>query len=523
MHDALGQLPVRESTGRTPAGATHRRQPSVTDRCHPWVLALIGLLACAIHDAMAADEVTPVTPSAANPAPTPPEKTALKPGELTPGDQALVDQAIARLKRDLLLECLLPPREKTRLGLAKESATQQKDKTPPDNPAAAKPDEDKQLTLALEAAEKDLLKTKGRLPVDLTIQCGGMGSESLVGLALVKAGVSPNHPLLQQIWNDIQKTPSEAIYAMGVELMLVEAMRNSPVEGWPQITGKHKKEPEFEKVTRWVNRVAEDLMDSGSRGVWGYSLKERKYHDHSVTQYAVLGLKAARIAGWQAQSSADRRVWEAVLEHFPKAQEQVGPNVMLSVLTDAQGVGGVDYTSQGWKKSAGLDYGYESNGQARGWGYTNDNLPGSKQPAAGQSASYLNMTIAGLTAMILARSELDASPDPKSRKPDKSLADSAEAIRDGMAWVQSNWQADVIDGYGLYGIERLGVLGNLTTIGGHDWYRELAPKAAARIMAGKGLKGQWGGPTCDKAFYLLFLVRGTSSSYARPTAGKTAP
>jgi hypothetical protein len=87
-----------------------------------------------------------------------------------------------------------------------------------------------------------------------------------------------------------------------------------------------------------------------------------------------------------------------------------------------------------------------------------------------------------------------------------------------MAWVQQKWPPNgpIADGYGLYGIERLGILGNLRVIGGHSWYRELAPALAAKVLKENGV-----GDNADCAFRLLFLTRGTSSAYAQPVSAYT--
>ena len=63
------------------------------------------------------------------------------------------------------------------------------------------------------------------------------------------------------------------------------------------------------------------------------------------------------------------------------------------------------------------------------------------------------------------------------------------------------------------------MLGNLAKIGGHDWYGELAPKLATKVMSGGNIvTNRLSTIRSQKAFYLLFLVRGTSSAYAGATA-----
>lgn len=450
--------------------------------------------------------------------------------DFTPEEQTRIFAAIERLKRDLLAECLLSAAEKKSLARGKMPATDDRDGPSSKDAPAAPADKDAMLARALERAEKALSDKKRAIPFNLTKQFQfGLGEEALIGLALVKAGVSPNHALIQRIWDDLQRNPPQTTYLAGVGLMLVEAMLHPPSgEAWPPVSNK-KNDAEREKVGQWVNRVANSLMDAGHDGGWSYGLRStsaERSHDHSNTQYAALGLKAARLSGWQPKPAAALTAWRSLMDHFLKAQTAKGPDVNLVVQTADEGTGGLDLTSQGWSKVTGQHNVYEAPAQARGWDYAND--------YAERTKSDLNMTIAGLTAIILARSELATPAEPASTESKSGASESRRkgkdapvdpaavdrAIRDGMAWVQNEWPKELIDGYGLYGIERLGVLGNLTMIGGHRWYRELAPKVAARVMSPKPIKATGLSSThCERAFYLLFLVRGTSSAYAEPTTG----
>jgi hypothetical protein len=250
----------------------------------------------------------------------------------------------------------------------------------------------------------------------------------------------------------------------------------------------------------WVKRVADDLAASGTTGRWSYNRWTLGQYDHSNTQYAMLGLKAARLCGWKPDKLVATGVWLAVLDHFMNAQAKHGKAVEVKVQTEKTGRGGVDYAASGWKESPGEDHGYQATAEARGWDY--------KEIGSGEGT--LNMTIAGLTAVILARSE-----SVRLKKEKEAAVD--RAVRDAMAWVQVNWPSSGlgVDGYGLYGIERLGVLGNLAKIGGHEWYRELAPSLAAEVVSNQLHRGFWGNDV-ERAFILLFLVRGTSSTYATP-------
>jgi hypothetical protein len=452
--------------------------------------------------------VTPNSPPAPEPAaqakenPKPPrEPQAVEKGVgLTAAEQATIDEAILRIKEDLLATCLLSPLDQNRLLSKKLTLAEQRKLGAQDD------DPRRRLHQAIEEAEK-----KGTAPPfrPKNFQYGH-GEETLVGLALIKAGVSPDHPLIRRIWSDLQRpdlppdSGAGTTYRDGVGLMFVEAMIHSP--GW---------EPgEDAKVQAWVRRVAEKLVAAGGeRGRWGYGAGG-SYFDNSNTQYATLGLKAARLCGWKPDPTRGSMLWQAVLDHFLRAQEKDGPPVQVKVQTGKADQSGVDYASSVWEKSLDSDYDYQATAMARGWSYvvSYDQVlkPGRIINAGAVSGgASLNMTIAGLTAIILARSEMGSL-----RKEDEARTD--QAIRDAMAWVQEHWTGGA-DGYGLYGIERLGVLGNLAKIGGHDWYRELAPGLATWALAdniGPAAYGQ----CAERAFWLLFLSRGTSSAYASPVS-----
>jgi hypothetical protein len=424
------------------------------------------------------------------------EEEPAKGAGLAAAEQTAINAAVRRLKEDLLADYMFSPVERRQLNM-RLSLIEQRERGTKDE------DSRERLRKALEDVEK-----KGVLPQSAMKQTHpqfGLGERVLVCLSLVRAGVSPRHPLVQRIWNDLYKTNRDLdgsgvsgfTYRAGVGLMFVEAMMHSPSgEKWPETSDKEL------KVQMWVKRVADDLVESGTTGRWSYnrgSSSASDNYDHSNTQYATLGLKAARLCGWKPDGLAAAGVWLAVLDHFMDAQAKHGEAVEVKVQTEKTGRGGVDYAASGWKESPGEDRGYQATAEARGWDYK----------GIGSGGGTLNMTIAGLTAVILSRSE-----SVRLKKEKEAAVD--RAVRDAMAWVQVNWPGPGLeDGYGLYGIERLGVLGNLAKIGGHEWYRELAPGLAAKVLSGR-LRGGSHGVDVERAFILLFLVRGTSSTYATP-------
>jgi len=128
-----------------------------------------------------------------------------------------------------------------------------------------------------------------------------------------------------------------------------------------------------------------------------------------------------------------------------------------------------------------------------GWGY-------------GTTPSYGSMTLGGLASLILYKTYL------------KEPWQADERVVKGFEWVTENFS---VDGnpkrethryfYYMYALERLGIFGERTTFGAHDWYRE----GANKLLALQRPEGNWagsdftGGTAADTCFAILFLRRAT--------------
>jgi hypothetical protein len=200
-------------------------------------------------------------------------------------------------------------------------------------------------------------------------------------------------------------------------------------------------------IDRYAAVLVKSQILSGQPGMFSYDLvgdvtqKLPDRGDNSNTQFGVLGLLYAQRAGFQVPA----RVWENLRDHYTKTQNTDG-----------------------------------------GWGYLVGN--GSTQ----------NMTLAGTVSLYIAEEQLTLGTTagyvmtPPSRP--------AEAA---MKWVGSNFTTG-LESYGLYALERLGILTGRGEFDGHYWYEE-----GARQVISHG-----GAPQPDKygdastAFLILFLSRG---------------
>ncbi len=204
-----------------------------------------------------------------------------------------------------------------------------------------------------------------------------------------------------------------------------------------------------------IQKYASDLVKTQQAadyaGIYSYNLvgaatkKDGSSHagDNSNTQFGVLGLLFAERAGYQVP----RQVWEGVRNHFVKTQNPDG-----------------------------------------GWGYT----PGNN--------SYHTMSYAGTVSLHIAEEQLQwgASLDRCKMNPPSRAGEQA------LKWVADHFTTE-LNAYGLYALERLGILTGQSEFGGHYWYEELTAKV---LENGVGFAGPGSGGDADTAFLILFLARG---------------
>ena len=194
-------------------------------------------------------------------------------------------------------------------------------------------------------------------------------------------------------------------------------------------------------------------------GEWGYRLKlppgpqgeprgpaVDAWGDKSNTQLALLGLYYANRAGFQVP----KIVWARSREHYIRVQFADG-----------------------------------------GWGYMPTLRPD----------PYANMTIASTISLNLCEEMLFAQEHKQCQPPPRSAA-----IENGLKWIAENWEKQKIgsDTYGLYALERLGIIMGRANIGSHDWFNE-----GARTLVGRRRWSSFAGsPEVSTCFGVMFLARG---------------
>ncbi len=276
------------------------------------------------------------------------------------------------------------------------------------------------------------------------------------------------------------KTYSVALLMMALEEYSVERSEKIRVDeryGRPRtIRRVHLPKADYS----WMAALARWLAGVQTKTAWRYP---GGGVDHSNTQYALLGLAAARRCGIRLS----RDVFLRAAKYLLDAQVADGPRVRRIVHLD-QGEGYAErYLSTVYDR-------------ARGWGY----VPG--RPATG------SMTTAGVSSLAICRSELlDWSGYPKTIGPRLE-----RGIKDGLAWLNVHFAVDTNPGgglgwhyYYLFGLERAGVLADVRFLGDHEWYREGAEYLLSRQAAAGWWPGRGEHRLLNTCFALLFLRRAT--------------
>ena len=208
------------------------------------------------------------------------------------------------------------------------------------------------------------------------------------------------------------------------------------------------------------------LLTAGPNGAYTYMLGDSGYNnsgwDNSNSQYGLLGVWSGASVGM----SISQNYWHAVVNHWSQCVNGNGT-----------------------------------------FGYT-------------MGDASTTMTCAGVASLLVARDYMDYST-ANSKMPARPSP--LPALDAGLRWLEegdncmTNIAGDGMGGvgYGLYGLERVGLASGFKYFGRHDWYSELAK----HLVAEQHADGSWGTPAnangvvvpqtlIDTAYALLFLSRG---------------
>ena len=297
---------------------------------------------------------------------------------------------------------------------------------------------------------RDMEKGKGNWELDAESNIRKGGWTSLAMLSLLNCGVPPEDEMMKRGLEYLRGVPPSQTYTVGLQTMVYCLARQ------PQ---------DRDRIQRNVDWLKSAKLKDG----WSYGERAFGSADNSNTQYALLGLHEAFLAG----ANVDRKILEEVRSHFIKTQ----------VLNDG------------------------------GWTYRGGGL------------TTMTMTTAGLSNLLITGADLEVG---KQKLRDDGVAELCgiyeenKSVADALRWVGNNFPAKLTveraraafqhPYYGLYGIERVGRLTGNRFIGGHDWYR----LGCEFFVDTQKADGRWDGegrqfdhwPVVATSFSLLFLSKG---------------
>ncbi|QJX00971.1 DUF4159 domain-containing protein [Frigoriglobus tundricola] len=284
------------------------------------------------------------------------------------------------------------------------------------------------------------------------------GVTALATLALLNAGLKPDDPAVAKALDYLRAVKPDKTYVVALQTMVFAEARQP------------KDLPKIAENVEWFKKNV--IRRSGQLDGWSYPANA--IADNSNTQYALLGLYAAKTAGVKV----DDQLWSDILDYYNRTQHQD-----------------------------------PANNKAGFWTYHN----------AGDRNPSFTMTVGGACGLIIAGMGLDKSEqglnDATGVAANCGVYTENSALARGMLWVGANF--NFLDGksyfYNYYGIERLGRLSGQRFIGRIDWYREGCERLI-RMQDGDGSfvyrdgekRGglDAGQPVITTSFAVLFLSKG---------------
>ena len=269
------------------------------------------------------------------------------------------------------------------------------------------------------------------------------GFTALSTYALLAAGESPQDKRLVAAIDFLKHADVVGIYCVGLRAQVWHLLAISP-----------KDRAELAQyVASDTQRILSNVNVSGdNRGLWEYGTGKGNRVDHSVSQYAILGLWALQEAGGRV----DVRYWR--------------------IFDDV------------WRKDQFPD---------GGWAY--NTTPTHKDNQPNETTS---MTAAGVATLFIIQDNVFS--DLGEHRGNVSNPN----IENGLKWISDHFN-QVDNNYSWYGIERIGVAAGVKYFGTTDWFQA----GADHLIASQKPDGHWdasfpGTELSNTCFAVLFLSRG---------------
>ena len=313
------------------------------------------------------------------------------------------------------------------------------------------------------------------------------GTTALSLYTLLACDVPRDDPQVARGLAWLERQDLRATYDLATALLAMERAHVTPGDdGSVKRAGADMPKPR----RKWVEECAKRLETSAlAPGSWGYPNpdSDRYRSDTSNTQFAVLGLRSAARLGIPVRDET----WEGVARHFALCRDPEAPRGKVRLGSESGFRGGKGETEREARTAAGFRY----------------------RPS--EPNSHGAMTTAAIACLAVARDELRRSRTAKF--PPREAALYEEMITGAWAWIDARYAVDRHPGheanewvhFWLWSLERAGVLSDVRTVGGRDWYFDGATELISR-QESRGAWDEGGAPaTTETCFALLFLRRAT--------------
>lgn len=313
------------------------------------------------------------------------------------------------------------------------------------------------------------------------------GTTALGLYTLLACGVPRDDPQVAKGLAWLERQDLRATYDLATALL---AMERAYVEPGNDASAKKAGADMPRERRRWTEECAKRLETSAlAPGSWGYPNpdSDRYRSDTSNTQFAVLGLRSAARLGIAVRDET----WEGVARHFALCRDKEAPRAKVRLGSESGARAGNPESEHEARAAAGFRY----------------------RPS--EPNSHGAMTTAAIACLAVARDELRRSRTAKF--PPREAALYEEMITGAWAWIDARYAVDRHPGheanewvhFWLWSLERAGVLSDVRTVGGRDWYFDGATELISRQQS-RGAWDEGGAPaTTETCFALLFLRRAT--------------
>jgi hypothetical protein len=314
---------------------------------------------------------------------------------------------------------------------------------------------------------------------------GGVGPTALALAAMLHSGMKRDDQPIRLAFDWLRQQKPVGTYEISCVLIALESSY-LPLENFTDIVNFDEKAL-LERLrgsvrkedVQWAKTLADALISNQAKsGAWSYS-GNATTGDQSNTQFAAMGLKAARRLG----VDVPRQTWKRLAEYLMAIQCHQGDPISVKIT--------------GFSDSEHRDF----TATPGGWTYPHiDNPSRPGFPCRG------TVTCGSLAALRICESEIHDETDGFYRR----LRGAQESA---IAWIYSRYTVRKAPNsrtlhylYYLYALERAGILNRIRAYDKKDWYTDGA-FVLLRLQRGDGCWDAGLGPIIDTSFALLFLKR----------------